>query len=331
LSATLTEVNHPKGGRQKAYQIEDAELRRFMATRVPRVVRVKKALAAGPIEGKATLTLDQAASISGLSKTTLRRAITAGKLSARLVVKKGPRPTGRSAFQIDRAELDRFLSEKQRSCLVCGAPITGAVHGNAKLCSEGCREVWDKQKRSTPEYRAQAVAAEAKRRLKPEVQATNKKRTSDPIYRATQNAKKRDEYWADLPKSRAKSRAASRKWYSVQSHRDEHNRKAREKDAARDPVTREQDNAQQRKQQGEARRLKKLAAQSTGGASKEAKRFLRAQLPRGGSQLVTTITEAAVAAHISLRTLRRARDDMGIVVEKLPQYQGAWTWRRPRD
>src|SRR6266446_830258 len=34
LSATLTMMDHPKGGRQKTYQVDPAELQRFMATRV---------------------------------------------------------------------------------------------------------------------------------------------------------------------------------------------------------------------------------------------------------------------------------------------------------
>ena len=69
------------------------------------------------------------------------------------------------------------------------------------------------------------------------------------------------------------------------------------------------------------------AASGTNGKIVEAKEFLREELASGPVS-ATDITAAAERMDISARTLRRARNDLGVKVSKTG-FQGQWVWELP--
>jgi hypothetical protein len=81
--------------------------------------------------------------------------------------------------------------------------------------------------------------------------------------------------------------------------------------------------------EGNARSLMEVEEpDTTSGAREEAKEFLLEQ-PHGGPVPTKELQSAARAYSHSWATVRRAQQEMGIVVRKVPN--GPWTWELPPD
>jgi predicted nucleic acid-binding Zn ribbon protein len=259
---------------------------------------------------KSMLTLDQAASISGLSKSALRRAVCAGKLSATRAIEDG------YSYRIDPVELQRFMSK--RVCLVCGAALTGAYQRN--LCSDKCRVARVKEQKDErlldPEYHEQFYAKRRLLKSKPSYKAkariAARKLRSDPDVREKRNAPRRKhpvQYDAHVGAyHQAHPELASHKqWTALKGDPvalAEHNRRRVEKRVAK----------------------KQTRPKWKGGSINEAMDFLRRKLAKG-PQPAKEIEPAAEAKGISTSTLKRARKELGVKAEKARAIKGAWMWR----
>jgi excisionase family DNA binding protein len=255
----------------------------------------------------AMLTLDQAASISRRSQTTLRRAIRAGKLSATRAVEDG------YSYRIDRAELDRFISK--RVCLVCGVALTGLQRD---LCSDKCQTVHTKGQRDErlrdPEFHEQFYAKRRVLKAKPAAKAkariARRKLRSDPDVREKRNAPRR--------KHPVQYDAHVGAYHQANPQMKSHEQWMRRKS---DPVALAEHNR---------RRVEKRAAKKRkwkGGSINEAMDFLRRKLAKG-PRPAKEIERQAEAAGISERTLKRARKELGVKATKSKEgFRSGWMWR----
>jgi predicted pyridoxine 5'-phosphate oxidase superfamily flavin-nucleotide-binding protein len=149
----------------------------------------------------------------------------------------------------------------------------------------------------------------------------HRKQARDPAFRKKENARTGD--------YKRRKRATDPAFVAMEQARLRELEERRQTDPAfkakADTRARER---QQAKRRAEAEKRRAKAERWKGGSSKEAQSFLRRVLAKG-PQLAKVIVQEAKIEGISERTLRRARKDLGVKVEKLPEYQGAWTWRLP--
>jgi Helix-turn-helix domain len=259
------------------------------------------------------ITLDQAVPISGISPATLRRAIRAGKLIATRAEEDG------YSYRIDPAELQRFMAT--RVCLVCGKALTGAYQ--RKLCPE-CRVARVKNqleaKLSDPVahaiYYAKRRVLKDKPSYKSKARVAGRKRRSNPDVKEARNAPRR--------KHPVQFDAHVGAYHQANPQMKSHEQWMRRKN---DPVAL----AEHNRRRAEKRTAKKQAHAEKwkGGSIAEAKAFLLQKLAKG-PRPAEEITRQAKTKGISARTLRRARQDLGVVIEK-PGYQGPSMWRLPKD
>jgi hypothetical protein len=244
------------------------------------------------------LTLDQAVPISGLSNATLQRAIRAGKLSATRAEKDG------YSYRIDPAELQRFMST--RVCLVCGAALTGAYQRN--LCPEH-RKAREKElkdaKLRDPKYHEQFYAKRRVLKAKPvakaKARAAEQKRRGDPDVREKQNAQRRkhpvqhDAHVRDF--YRANPTAKTHKlWVAMKG----------------DPVELAEHNAGRRVRNAGIKRRREPGWMGSIDAAMD---FLRRKLAKG-PRPVKEIERLAKDEDISIKTLKRARKELGVKAKK---------------
>jgi hypothetical protein len=76
--------------------------------------------------------------------------------------------------------------------------------------------------------------------------------------------------------------------------------------------------------------MQAVADNRSPGAKDAAKKLLQEMLAGDTLVPVTEIEEAAEANGISKATLRRAKDELGVIAEKNKSKDGKWHWKMPK-
>jgi hypothetical protein len=76
--------------------------------------------------------------------------------------------------------------------------------------------------------------------------------------------------------------------------------------------------------------MQAVADNRTPGAKDAAKKLLEKMLPGDTAVPMGEIVEAAEANGISWTSIRRAKEELGVVAEKDKTKDGKWLWKRPK-